>query len=388
MTCNLSILIYSLAGGGAERVVSILLNELKEKYNITLVLMNNTIVYDIPKNTTIVYLENSIPHEHGIKKILKLPFLGWKYKKICQSHNIDISLAFMNRPSYISIFAKLFGNNVKTIISERSTPSHLYKSNSIQSKISKLLIRYLYPEADFIIANSAGNREDLIHHFSINPTKLITIHNPFDIEKIQILSCEEVNDFTFDKFTFISVGRVDHGKNHKLIIEAFKELNLINTQLLILGDGPLLKDLQNLIQSYGLQTKIFLPGFTTNPYKYLSKSDCFVFSSIYEGFPNVLVEAMSCELPVISTDCPSGPREILAPNTDISKHLTSEIEIAEYGILCPINNLNLLKEAMKIFFLDRNLHQNYAVKALQGANLFHKKNIVSKYLSVLEAPRL
>ena len=100
---NLSILIYSLAGGGAERVVSILLNELKDKYDITLVLMRNKLDYEIPKNIKIHFLEDSNPYENGIVKLLKLPYLGWKYKKFCQYNGIDISLAFMNRPSYVSI---------------------------------------------------------------------------------------------------------------------------------------------------------------------------------------------------------------------------------------------------------------------------------------------
>ncbi|WP_319016516.1 glycosyltransferase [Aliarcobacter butzleri] len=93
-----------------------------------------------------------------------------------------------------------------------------------------------------------------------------------------------------------------------------------------------------------------------NPFSYISKADCFVFASNHEGFPNVLIEA--CELPIISTDCQSGPREILAPNSDISFQLENNIELAEYGILTPIKNVDKLQEVMNLMINDESLRKN------------------------------
>lgn len=370
MKKNIAILIYSLAGGGAERVVSILLDELKDIYNITLVLMNDTIVYDIPKGQKIIYLEKSEPFENGIKKLLKLPFLGWKYKTICIENKIDISLSFMNRPVYIAMFAKLFGLKIENIISERSTPSILYAPKTLQSKISKLLIKKLYPKADKIIANSNGNSLDLINNFQIEKSNIITIYNPFDIEKIQRDSQVEVKDISFTPFTFITVGRVDHGKNHRLLIEVFKRYDLKKTQLLIIGKGPLLDELQKLVKEYQLENQVLFLGFHDNPYKYLSKSDCFVFSSQYEGFPNVVVEAMVCGLPIISTDCKSGPREILEDGT--------------IGKLVKVNDIDQMAKTMIEVYKNQELQQELSKKSFLRAVDFEKNKIIKQFISVIE----
>jgi len=381
---NLSILIYSLAGGGAERVVSILLNELQNRYNITLVLMRNKIDYDIPKSIKVVFLEDSNPVESGVKKLLKLPILGMKYKKICKDNYIDISLAFMNRPSYVAIFSKIFRNNIYNIISERTTPSMMYKEDNLLSKISKILIKKLYPKADLIIANAEGNRIDLIDNFGIDKHKITTVPNLFDLDKIDKLSNEFVNNIDFNKFTFITVGRLDEGKNHKLMINAFSKLEDVSTQLIILGEGINREALERQILKLNLTNRVFLLGFDNNPYKYFSKSDIFLFSSSYEGFPNVLVEALACGLPVISTDCKSGPREILAPNLDVRSQLKDVIELTEYGVLTPIDREEEFLEAMNLLFKDKTIRDKYMNRAKERAKSFDKELIVNCFIEKIE----
>ena len=135
MKKRLSILIYSLANGGAERVVSILLNDLKDIYDINLFLMCDNIFYCVPDNVKITFLEKSSVDENGIKKLLKLPFLSYRYKKLNKS---DVSLSFMNRPNYINIISKILGMKGKVVISERSMPSLQHKSG-MQGKINKVL---------------------------------------------------------------------------------------------------------------------------------------------------------------------------------------------------------------------------------------------------------
>jgi len=364
MKKNISILIYSLASGGAERQVSILLKELSKKYNITLVLMNDTIFYEVPENVEIIFLEKSNPFEIGVKKLFKLPFLAFKYKKILKEKNIQVSLSFMNRPNYINALTKLFGSKVKTIISERAMPS-LQHQNGIQGKINKFLIKNLYKKADIVVANSKGNQKDLKENFNI---KAKVIYNMLDFD------CK--NEKKFEKFTFISIGRLDEGKNHKLLINSFKKFNL-EAELWLIGDGPLREELEKLIKELKLEEKVKFLGRQKDVFKFLNKADCFVFSSNYEGFPNVLLEALACTLPIISTDCFSGPREILAPGTEY-KNLKA-IEIAEYGILTPLGDEEKLVKAMKLIYKDEKLRYNFKNKAKERIKEFEVSKIIKQW---------
>jgi N-acetylgalactosamine-N,N'-diacetylbacillosaminyl-diphospho-undecaprenol 4-alpha-N-acetylgalactosaminyltransferase len=366
---KISILIYSLASGGAERVVSILLKELKG-YEIELILMNDTIFYDVPKDIKIKYLEKSNPFESGIKKLLKLPLLGFKYKKFIK--NSDVSISFMNRPNYINVFAKLFGSKVKTIISERIAPSQEYKTNSIKDKISRFLIKTLYKKADLVIPNSKYIAYELNTIFQVPKNKIEVIPNP-----IYLRECKKEKN----EFIFINVARFEPQKNHKLLIKAFYKANL-EAKLYLIGDGYLRGELEELVKELNLEKKVIFLGRQKDVFKYLQKASCFVFSSDYEGFPNVLLEALLCNLPIISTDCKSGPREILAPNTSVIKE-TENIEIAEYGILTKVGSEKYLSEAMKLIYKDNNLRYNFRQKTQNRIKEFEVKKIVKKWEKVI-----
>ena len=376
---NLSIFLYSLGSGGAERVASILINKLYKKYNITLVLMNDTIFYKVPEKVEIIYIEKSKINESGIKKLLKLPFLGLKYKKILKEKEIDISLSLMTRPNYINIFAKIFGSGIRTILSERSMFSLYYSGNSLQSLINKKLVK-LYNFADLVIPNSKENSLDLIKNFKIN-TKIKTIYNLIDIKSIKEKSQEEI-DIKKRKFTFVTIGRLDEGKNHKLLIEALK-LSRLDAELWIIGEGELKNNLKLIIDNLKLNDKVKLLGRQKNPYKFLSRADCFVFSSNHEGFPNVLLEALSCNLPIISTDCSAGPREILAPKSDFRKK-SNDIDVVEYGILTKVNDAKVMKKAMQIIYSDKDLRNDYKKKAIIRAKDFDIYTILKEWERIID----
>ncbi len=339
---KLAILTYSLGSGGAEKVVSNLLSELKEKYDIVLFLMNDTVFYDIPTNIKVEYLDNSVGEENAYWKFFKLFSISKKFAKLLKKHKIDYSLSFMNRPNFINIISKYFGNNSKIIISERTTPS-MQHSKGIQGFVNRLLIKILYKKADLVTANSIGNTNDLIDNFKIN--NVVTINNSFNFETI-IKNSKENIELLNDKQVFVTVGRLDEGKNHELLIDIF--IN-IDAYLYIIGDGNLKNHLQTKIKKLNLQDRIFLIGIDKNPYKYISKSDAFIFSSKFEGFPNVLVEAQICDKPIISFDCKSGPREILESKL-IYKN--ESFEVFDSGILVSKNEVKYFVEALHYFFIN------------------------------------
>ncbi len=373
---KISILLYSLAGGGAERIVSILLKKLYKKYDITLFLMNDTIFYNIPRDVKIIFLEKSKPSENGLIKLLKLPILGWRYKNLLKQQNISLSLSFMTRPNYINLFAKIFGSKAKTIISERSHFSSQYNYANLQSFINKRLVK-LYNFADLIVANANGNMHDLQKNIHIK-AKMIKIYNLVDVDMINKRKKQPI-DIKKKRFTFVTIGRLDTGKNHKLLIEAM--IN-IEADLWIIGDGELKEDLGRRIGDFGLDDKVKLLGKQDNPYKFLDKADCFVFSSNHEGFPNVLIEALACELPIISTDCKSGPREILAPEIDFLKQ-TKGVEIAKYGILTSIKDAEKMAKAMQMILNDKQLRYNYTSNSFARAKEFDVKKLIKEWEKVL-----
>ena len=333
---KITIFINSLAGGGAERVVSHLLTYFYSKgIKIQLVLMEDIVSYQLPPDIQITILRKNKRKESNYKKFFELPLLAYYYARILNENKTDISISFLTRPNFINLGSKLFSRKTKRIIGERSNPSLQYDFKTIKGYINSIIIKHTYHLSDGIIANSNGNSLDLHRNFSV-PLKLIKkIYNPIDIN---IIEKTEVNLNFFDKnyFNFVSVGRLDSGKNHKLLINAMNLIPNKNIRLYIFGDGPSYNLLNNLISNLKLQNQVFLKGFTREIFTYLKSADCFLFGSNHEGFPNVILEAMACELPIISTDCPFGPAEIMKNiETDTKNHNVS----TRYGILVPVDSI-------------------------------------------------
>ena len=384
MKKRLAILIYSLASGGAERVVSTLLPYLKDRFDVTLVLMNETIFYPIPEGTRVVYLERSDAEEPGWRKLAKLPLLGRRYARWLRENRIDISWSLMSRPNYVNVLAKIFSSPAATVIGERAMPSLQYGYPGVASRINRFLIRTLYPRADLVLANSEGNRRDLVERFAIPKRKTAVVYNPFDLARIRAL-CAEENPASGEErpFTFITMGRLDVGKNHRMLIEAFAKMGEESCRLEIIGEGPLRSELERLVRQYDLEGRIRFLGRQANPFVRMAAADCFLFASRHEGFPNVLVEALACGLPVISTDCPSGPREILDDRRGDGEAVTGLYE-ARYGWLVPVDDVEAMKEGMKRVYNNTQLRTRYSGRAKERAEAFDVKRILPQLEELLE----
>ncbi len=380
MNKQIVIFINSLDGGGAERVVSTLLNKLVEKYECHLILMENKISYELDSRINIISLDEK-SNQNGIVKLLRLPIISYKLSKVIKKHNFFQITSFLYRANYVNILAKFLSKH-KCIISERIAPSSMYEDNSFSSKISKFLIKNLYNKADKIIPVSKAIENDLIKKFGIN-IKQKVIYNPYEIEKIEQLSKEDVSYEIDRSKSIITVGSLGKRKNHSLLINAFSKIDDEEYKLYILGKGKEESNLKSLVSELRLNERVIFLGFDNNPYKYLSKCGIFVLASNSEGFPNVLAEAMICGCSVISTDCLSGPREILAPNSDLRFQLENNIELSEYGILTPIKNVEKIKEAMNLLIDDESLRNKYQDKAKQRANDFRIEKIIKQYEEII-----
>jgi N-acetylgalactosamine-N,N'-diacetylbacillosaminyl-diphospho-undecaprenol 4-alpha-N-acetylgalactosaminyltransferase len=377
---RIAVFIYSLGGGGAERVISQLVPYLENKrMEVFLVLMNEDCAFPLITKNNLYYIEKSRPNETSFIKFLKIPLLAYKYHIFLKKNDINLSLSFLTRPSLISSMSIYFNSNRKIIISERSNPSRQYGYGDLKSLINRFLIKKLFPKTDLIITNSIGNALDLMDNFKISKNRIRTIYNPINIKEINKINPIE-GFFDNNYYNLLTIGRLDKGKNHTLLIKSIHKLKNKNVRLYIFGEGSMDKYLLDLISKYDLEENIFLMGFESNPFPYLKAADLFIFGSNHEGFPNVILEAMACNLPIISTNCPSGPNEIFEEDINYS---TTENIITKYGILVPLNDENSMVAAINYMLQDENYYTNCKLSISTRINDFNSDLILQKYYDLL-----
>jgi glycosyltransferase involved in cell wall biosynthesis len=360
-----------LQSGGAERVVTHLLHHLGEHFEMHLVLFNRTIDYQIPPEVAVFDLGQKIK-ENPFTVLLKIPLLSYKLYRYCKKHKIQTSVSFLNRPCYTNALMKsIWRFKGHIVMCERSHQTTLLNSSTwLYRVISRNLVKYAYKRANLVIANSYSSRNDLIENLYVK-TPIRVIYNPIDLDFIQRQSefpCPIEMDK--DTFYFIAVGGFRKEKNFLMLLESFFIIKQLPAKLIIIGGGEEEGLLRQKVNDLDLNDRVIFTGFDSNPFKYVKRSDCFVLSSFVEGFPNVLLEALACGKPIISADCKSGPREMLAPSTDINHTAVTSYEVAEYGILVPVNDVINMAAAMKRMYEDQELRTEYEQKALQRAQHF------------------
>lgn len=242
--------------------------------------------------------------------------------------------------------------------------------SKFKGKILTSLMKKSYSKVDSIIAISEGVEQDLVHEYGVSKDKINVIYNPAysgDITKLREEKPDNFQMFEDDLPVIIGVGRLVRQKDFLTLIQAFKIVQKrIDSKLLILGKGHRRRELEEEARSLGIYSKVSMPGFVDNPYAYMYRSDVFVLSSIFEGFGNVLVEAMACACPIVTTDCPGGPGEIVG--------------YGQFGKLVPVRNPESMAEAV-----IETLEGNHCAEEelLTRAQEFSREKIADRYLQVL-----
>ena len=310
----------------------------------------------------------------------KYNYVVRKLKKIKKKYNITHSISFCSKANYLNVMSKV---NDKTIVSIRSylkyseVDQQYYRLNKVAGK---------YSDEEVVVSSQLIDEQ--VQEYNSFKDKIKVVHNFVDKEKINKYLSEK-NDIKLSKNTIINVGRLSNQKGQKYLIKAFSKVikKVPDAELIILGKGELEEELEFEIKKLHLEKNIKLLGYKTNPYIYMKQASCFVLSSFFEGMPNVVLEAMYLGLPIISTDCISGVREILAPKTDINcrnKNMTKE----EYGILVPImkedNAVDYLTEAIIEMLQDDGLNDYYRKQSKKRIKDFSKEKKMKEWLNIVK----
>src|SRR5687768_3659478 len=363
-------IINSLAGGGAERVMCTLLRasqgELGDSQISLLLLDREAAMYDVPRWIDVQQLDC----RHSLVRSI------WSVWRALARTQPDLTVSFLTRSNVANIIAStLLG--IPAVISERvNTSSHL--GAGAGAAVARLLVKATYPKARRIIAVSQGVADDLQASFGIRRDRMAVIANPIDVEAIRAQS-DSAAPIPIERPYAVTMGRLVPNKNFGMLIEAFARSGIAG-KLLILGDGPERDALTRQIEMLGLGGRVVMPGFSANPFPTLARAAFYVSPSNAEGFPNSLLEAMSVGLPVISTNCPSGPSEVLA---DLPREqVASGVTFAPHGILVAPNDPDAMAEALRAM-ADPDRRRGYAERAPKRAADFGVARAKDAYWAVI-----
>ncbi len=210
--------------------------------------------------------------------------------------------------------------DTRLVVSERNTLSVAAASSPNRStRWMPTLVRHIYPRADAVVAVSSGVADDLVAGCGLSPRQLRVLPNPVVTPQLFRMRDEPVDLPSLRGWleeasvpVVLAVGRLVPQKDFGVLMEAFAQVRRARpARLVVLGEGPLRAELEALARHLGVAADVALPGFCANPYPVMAAADAFVLSSRWEGSPGVLIEAMACGAPVVATDCPSGPRQVL-----------------------------------------------------------------------------
>ena len=376
MKRNIALFTGKLAGGGAERMASRLSFALSEHYNV-FILIYNSQRSDYYASGKIIDLGNgasrtSLRFLHSIIQI----------NRVIKENNIELVISFLELPNLINSF---FNYSCKKAVSIRSW------IDSGEKNLKNYLAGAGARKADGIIAMTFRQKQFLMHEMNVPEEKIWILENLYDCAQIKNAAYKKIADQKIRDFvnseTAIAVGRLVKKKNYFRLLKIFSYVHQKDekAKLLILGEGKLLEKLKTLSKSYGIEDRVMFASRAEDPFPIIANSAFYISVSENEGFPNALMEAMICGIPVMHTDCLCGPFEILS-----CKQIHEEchhISFEDYGILLPIEKEGKEEEIADLWIRmlkDENLRSHYAKMSQIRAEMNDTSLIKEKYIQMIE----
>ena len=349
----------TMGQGGADRVTLTLLQHLERSlFSPSLVLMRpeGELLNEVPDDIPILSLDASRLWNAWLP--LKRLFEANQPEIVfstCSGANIPVTIAHLLSPG-----------SRRLVLSERNV---LFHGGVGPKRLTlNLLKALLYRGADEITVVSDGVKKDLMTKLRIPVDRISVVHNPIDIEEIREKATLPIPHpwFREDVPIILGVGRLVHEKDFRTLIDAFQQVRVSHpSRLVILGEGPLRRNLEKQIRELLLQDHVLLPGYDPNPFPYMARATVFVLSSRDEGLPNVLLQSMACETPVIATRCHSGPEEIITNGSD--------------GLLVPVGDSAAMAGAIVSVLESPELQRQLVAKARESMRRFSAEVVLERY---------
>ncbi len=360
---SLLVITRALSGGGVQRLTNTLLRRLtRERFRPSLAVFDRAGPFpgDLPADVPVHDLGRG--HPHGI--------LGpaFRLRRVVHATRPSVVLTMGRHASLRGLaFVRVLSPRVPVVIRLGNPPAASLR-RSRNPRLLRLLYRQLFPHARRIIAVSTGIKVDLESQLGIPGDHIRVIHNPCDLEHVERLAIQDPDvsvDWSIP--TLVAAGRLTEQKGFAHLLRAVARVP--GCQLVILGEGEDRSDLARLAAELGIGERVRLLGFRPNPFAYMARAHAFVLSSLWEGLPMALVEAMACGAPVVSTDCHSGPGEIVTHGTN--------------GLLVPPADPVAMAEALTRVLTDPGLGTRLARAARERARDFAAPAMVAAYEEVL-----
>ena len=368
---NVTFVINSLEGGGAERVASILLDRFTKPDQSDPIKLRVVLLDDRP-------MQYPLPGTVEVKTLGANGSLAASVARLVadiRQNRPDVVLSFLNRANFAAVVAKIV-SGVPCVISERVNTTSHFSGGGIRNRFARLLVRVLYRRADRVVAVSGGVADELVENYGLGADRVEVLHNPYDLEAIDLAGSAELEVKLPERF-IVAVGRLTKNKNFSLLLRAFAEARS-EMELVVLGDGECRAALEAEAQSLGIAERVQFLGFVANPHAIVRQAEAFVSTSNAEGFPNAAAEAMALGKLTVMTDCPSGPAELL----DGSAPPGSGLTFAKYGLLTPMNDAASLIEALKV--VGTREGEAYGALARERMRSFRADEVADRYMAVLE----